>query len=437
MHLTRPIAAQIEITDYCNFRCKHCYLLDSAGQNDFSKSNSQNILNIVKTLCTEGVFNIVLTGGEPLTCPSLLKLVISYLSAQNMNVSINTNLTLLNDELLDFFIEKGVRNLLISCPSAHPSLYEDITNYHHFDCFLQNLQSVLKSGISYSINMVVSQYNKHDIINTAKILKQMGAKKFGATPMSLNPLYPRKDLLLSNDEVRLLVHDLLWIKDNLGMSVDIMEALPKCVFPKDLLKQDVSFLKRRCQAGISIIAISPNGDVRPCTHNPEIYGNILYESLDDIWKRMSPWRSMDLIPSKCKKCEYFISCHGGCRTNAKTYHGKWDAEDVWTEEPICDNILPHKTIALDFDRPLCVIKFKTRQEGNHILICGQNSRQVAIINDEVCKLFDFIEEHPGINLREIARMNNIDIDNKNFIDIVSYLIRKKIILYGHSNVRVS
>lgn len=429
MHLTRPITAQIEITDHCNFRCKHCYLLDSTNLHSFPEPNDQKVLKIAEILCNEGVFNIILTGGEPMTTPNLLKQMVDYLSSRNINVSINTNLSLLTDELIQFLIEKDIRNLLISCPSATPTLYEEITNYHHFDYFWGNLRKVINSGLNYSLNMVVSQYNKHNVIDTAKKLKELGVYKFGATPMSLNPLYPRKDLLLSNEEVRILTKDLLWIKDNLGMSIDIMEALPKCVFPKELLNKDLAFLKRRCQAGLSIIAVSSNGDVRPCTHNSDVYGNILNECLEDIWKRMAPWRTMELIPSKCKVCKYFVSCHGGCRVNAKTYHGKWDAEDVWTEYPICENLLLNKPIELDFDMPVRVTSLKSRTEGTHILVCGNNSSQVAVINEEGYRLLDFIREHEIITLREIAHLNNTSVEDKTFIDIVSYLIKRKIISY--------
>lgn len=432
MHLSKPITAQIEITDNCNFRCKHCYLLDSTTEPCYNKTNNQDLMKIAETLCAEGVFNIIITGGEPLTHPNLLKQMIDYLTRQDINVSINTNLTLLTDDLLDFLKEKCIRNILISCPSATSSLYEEITNYHNFDLFIDNLKKVMESNLNYSINMVVSKINKHNIKNTAKKLKAIGAKKFGATPMSLNPLYPQKDLLLSNEEVRELAQDLLWIRDNLGMAIDIMEALPKCVFPKEILKQDLPFLKRKCQAGLSIIAISPNGDVRPCTHNPEVYGNILNESLDDIWQRMSQWRTMRLIPSKCQECNYFISCHGGCRTNAKTFYGRWDAEDVWTENPICENWMSTIPIELNLDFPVSVINLKSRKEGDYYLVCGDSSYQIAVLNDEVCKLLDFIRAHKKITIREIAHMNNIEVDNVLLIDIFSYLIRRGIIIYEPS-----
>ena len=432
MHLNKPITAQIEITDYCNFQCKHCYLLDSTKMQCVSRINSQNILKIAEILCAEKVFNVIITGGEPLAHPYLLRQIIDYLSKNNINVSVNTNLSLLTDDLIDFFKEKNIHNLLISCPSAVSSLFEEITNYHNFDHYLDNLKKVLKSSLNYSLNMVVTQINKHNIIDTALYLRKLGAKKFSATPMSLNPLYPRKDLLLSNEDVRILVEDLLWIRDNLGMAIDILEVLPKCVFPKEVLKQDLPFLKRKCQAGLNIIAISPNGDVRPCTHNPEVYGNILKDSLDDIWQRMSQWRTMEMIPIKCKNCKCFVSCHGGCRINAKAFYGKWDAEDVWTEEPICENLMPTISSELNLDIPVKVINLKFRKEGDYYLVCGNSSYQIAVINDEVCKLLDFINKQKKITLREIARLNNVGVDNDSFKDIITYLIRRGIIVYESS-----
>ena len=113
------------------------------------------------------------------------------------------------------------------------------------------------------------------------------------------------------------------------MKVDILEALPKCVFQEEILKGKHHFLNRKCQAGRTVIAVSCNGDVRPCAHNPYPYGNLLKEDLRDIWKKMDDWRSTKYIPEECKGCTWLHRCNGGCRTSAKVFNGDWDKKDMW------------------------------------------------------------------------------------------------------------
>jgi hypothetical protein len=57
--------------------------------------------------------------------------------------------------------------------------------------------------------MVVTKDNLHEIRTTAEKIKQLGCSSFSATPMALNMDFPRLDLLLSEDEIRQVIADLL------------------------------------------------------------------------------------------------------------------------------------------------------------------------------------------------------------------------------------
>lgn len=68
-----------------------------------------------------------------------------------------------------------------------------------------------------------------------------------------------------------------------------------------------------CLAGIAQATIDPWGNVRPCNHAPLVCGNLLTQSLEEIWHSaaMEAWRKM--IPEECMGCEEFEVCRGGCR----------------------------------------------------------------------------------------------------------------------------
>ena len=332
--LTKPISTQIEITDLCNLKCRHCYHLDfDCKINSHDVSDDQVMLMATK-LVESQVFSVVITGGEPLIRKSLTRQLVAYLKGCNIDVSLNTNLQLLDTETLDNFVANRLDGMLISCPATDPEIYRIMTGGGDVSRFLDKLKLVVDHKQHFSVNMVVNRRNLGHIRQTAKSLHNMGVKIFGATPMGLNAENPDLENLLNLSDVRTLVEELVWVRENLGMEVDIFEALPKCAFSPHIRKTNLSFLNRKCQAGKTIISVANNGDVRPCSHNPAVYGNILYEHLTVIWQRMNEWRDFQTVPNRCQDCKMLANCFGGCRITAKACTGDCRGEDPWMDSPI-------------------------------------------------------------------------------------------------------
>ena len=429
MQLILPTTVQLEITENCNFRCQHCYRLEDAERH-FSDNPDTKVMEIARLLAENQVYNIILTGGEPMTRPDLLMNLTTYLSEHDCNVNVNSNITLLTEAIIDNFIKTDVRNILVSCPSGNPDEYNLITRTKAFTTFEKKLQMLTESGIHYSINMVVNQLNKGSVRRTAEFVKGLGATRFGATPMSLNPLYPRKDLLLSNDEVKDLLWTLKSVHDELGMEIDVMEALPKCAIPEEFVKEGLFFTKRKCQAGLSTAAISSNGDVRPCTHNPKSYGNMLETPLKEIWKTMSSWRDMTYIPTDCQDCALLSNCHGACRINALTMHGSLKDKDIWMTRRIEPEEVNKKTFVSKLKPETRVrfmrVEWKVRKETDGFsLIFGRNGRQIAMVNDEVLALMENMGQKT-MSVQEVAAMGDANPDDKNLHRVLNHLISRRI-----------
>ncbi|MCR5659606.1 MAG: radical SAM protein [Bacteroidales bacterium] len=328
-YLSLPLTAQLEVTDCCNHRCVHCYNLDSEIQNrPMRHVDDETVLKCAQKLIDNKVFGVIVTGGEPLINKELTKQVITLLKGNQIRVSLNSNLTLFDDDFIAFLKEKKV-GVLTSCPSGFPSSFAKLVGIDNYVWFEANLKKLVAAGVRCTVNMVVTKENLYEIRTTAEKMKALGCRSFAATPMGLNVEYPRLDLLLTIEEVRQVIADLLWIEKELGMKVDVLEALPKCVFPEAVLMEKHAFLNRKCQAGRTVVAVSCNGDVRPCAHNPFSYGNLLEEDLRDIWQKMSDWRSAQYVPEPCLDCAWLNRCNGGCRTSAKAFNGDWNKNDMW------------------------------------------------------------------------------------------------------------
>lgn len=125
----------IELTQACNMRCKYCIYNDTySGNRNFGSKNIslEDAKSAIDYIFAEGDKNeidITFYGGEPLINFEVLKGAIEYsiskskLDDRKVNFSFTTNLTLLNDEMINFF--KGVNNLSIMCSIDGPREIHD------------------------------------------------------------------------------------------------------------------------------------------------------------------------------------------------------------------------------------------------------------------------------------------------------------------------
>jgi radical SAM protein with 4Fe4S-binding SPASM domain len=428
-YLSAPLTAQLEVTDFCNHKCLHCYNLDSDIKNrPARKVSDETVIACAQKLIDSGVFAMVVTGGEPLIKRELTKKVISLFRDNQIKVSLNTNLTLFDDDFIEFMKQTKV-GILTSCPSAVPSSFEKLTLTDNYALFEKNVKKLVEADLRFTVNMVVTKDNLHEIRTTAEKMKQLGCRSFAATPMSLNMEYPRLDLLLSTKEVHQVIDDLLWAEETLGLNVDILEALPKCVFSDKILSGKHSFLNRKCQAGRTVIAVSCNGDVRPCAHNPVSYGNILEDGLKTIWERMNDWRSAQYVPEKCKECTWLNRCNGGCRTNAKTLSGEWNTRDAWVSEPLkTQPPRDDKQIELKNDTKLRAnSEYLYRQEYEDAYVVYNMKDDIYFMINKV--YYDFITElgkYETASFSDLQKQYNVDTNNKAFYDVILFLVQKNI-----------
>lgn len=430
-YLSLPLTAQLEITDFCNHRCIHCYNLDSEVKNRPSrKVSDETVLACAQKLIDNQIFSIIVTGGEPLMKKELTKKVICLLKANNTKVSLNSNLTLADDDFIQFLKEQKV-GVLTSCPSGEESSFAKLVGINNYKLFEAKIKKLVAAGVRFTVNMVVTKENIHEVRLTAEKMKSLGCKSFAATPMGLNVEYPRLDLLLSVEDVHKVIADLLWIEENLKMRVDILEALPKCVFPEEVLKGRHSFLNRKCQAGRTVIAVSCYGDVRPCAHNPNSYGNLLNEELRDIWQKMNAWRSARYIPEECRDCAWLNRCNGGCRTSAKVYNGDWDKNDMWctgkltTPPPVNEKqeylLLPETQLQIASD-----IKVR-REDKNTYLIYNAADDIYCMVNQTFYDFVVCLQETPIIGYGELCKKMETAPTDKFINDAVVFLLNKKIL----------
>lgn len=423
-----PALAQWEITDKCNYRCPHCY--HANPNNEFKELNEEEMWQIAQVIIDNQLFFITFTGGEPMIRKKLLIELARYLYDHNIILSLNTNLSLIDQDIL---AELKVHRMLISCPSTDPDIYRKATSNGDYAQFEVKLKMLIEASVSHTINMVISKLNHYLVRETALHLAELGVKKFAATPASVNAINPNFPILLSLEEVQQVVNDLIWAYEELGLEVDIMESIPKCIMPQKAFELELPFIFRSCHAGKRNGTISTNGDIRPCSHNPRVFGNILKEDIGKIWNRMHDWRETSgNFHTDCLGCDIFNNCGGGCRVDASIRKGIPNAKHPYMVKELSSSMVKPKTILL---KPEAIIRpvrsFQSRPENGGWLIAPGSPRNIIQVNQI---LYDFLvisRNFPPMTIQSLAEKFNTSFEDQDFKNIITTLTRKQFFIIEH------
>ena len=99
-----PVTGTFELTSRCNFNCKMCYIhgmedMDSLRKGELSV---KEWLSIAEEAKKEGLLFLLLTGGEAMIRDDFMELY-EALAQMGFRLVINTNGSLVTDEILDLF----------------------------------------------------------------------------------------------------------------------------------------------------------------------------------------------------------------------------------------------------------------------------------------------------------------------------------------------
>lgn len=130
-YLSAPLTIQWELTEWCNNRCLHCYN-EWRHTDGWVEKPAETVADgvyesIAKAIVSAGIFHVTLTGGEPL---GALKKAYPYLRhayESGVHFSINTNLTIMSEELGLLMRNLGIKSVLTSLISHDSRLHNGFT----------------------------------------------------------------------------------------------------------------------------------------------------------------------------------------------------------------------------------------------------------------------------------------------------------------------
>lgn len=321
--------ATIDITTDCNLRCKHCRL---------EKIRYNMSLTEIETICkklheyhTKAIF---ISGGEPLVRKDIVQ-VIELVKGYIPVITINTNGTLLNRVLIEQLIDAGVNYFQISLDGLEQE-HDEIRGEGTFKTTIANIALLCEYSdkINVHISSVISMLNISKMENFIKFLlfeknfpiqiigfkryipKNVMAGKYNLGKEGLKELYDKIDLYAKKYEkyTRIVCDFPQKNIENADMANEIMKKYNlKCT---------------GCSAAIGGPAIRTDGAVSPCSLLDISYGNIIKNSIEDIYSSDVFENLLNRkLSGKCGTCDYRLVC-GGCRAAAFLLTGDYLGEDV-------------------------------------------------------------------------------------------------------------
>lgn len=328
--------AHWSVTGRCNYRCKHCYM--SAPDAKFGELSHEQAMDIVRQIIDCGIFQVSLTGGEPLVRKDFLDIVDGLLNGGVTITTIYSNGRLVTEELLQALEERGIRpefNMSYDGVGWHDWLRGvDGAERYVTDAFLL----CRKHGFPTGAEMCIHQQNRHTLRETVKRLSELGCGSLKTNPIADVGAWREGGYgpAISMEELYQTYLDYIPQYYEDGMPLSLMLGGFFSASPRNPKEWSIP-LDKRCQDPEKLcvcgharmeLYISAEGRALPCM---SLSGQKIQEKYPlipeaGLAKCISESAYMSLIETRasqliahneaCQSCPYVNRCLAGCRASA-------------------------------------------------------------------------------------------------------------------------
>jgi uncharacterized protein len=326
-----PTFFLIDFTNICNFNCIYCFR-DLKNNREITLEHLNAICDYIVDYCRKHRISRITVqpwGGEPLL--AYKKIIYCYNRISkfgiNVNMTIETNGSILNEEIIKFIKNFDVQIGISIDGSECLHNKQRQSKTCDYKLILKNVQTLHKNNIKdISSISVVTQKGIEYIDSTVKTI----AEVFKINNLKLNLVHNSdfKDSYTQfrDEEIEEFVCRLYnsikkyRIKNQRIIESNIQQRI------KNLLYRNNSniCLSSGCQGGYRMISFSSNGDIYPCEmvdYEEEKIGSI-YSGKDLIDMLLESTHEKKYFQRKynikCDDCPWWYYCKGGC-TSAIRY----------------------------------------------------------------------------------------------------------------------
>ncbi len=315
-----PIAGNFELTSNCNFNCKMCYV-HTPNHKDLLSASEWIELGRKARDC--GMVFLLLTGGEPLLRPDF-KEIYSALIGMGLLISINTNASLVDDEMFDFFVKNPPLRMNISLYACTDDGYEKLCGKRMSDTVKKNIIRLHEAGISVKINSTITPFNADQIEDIHAFAAELGVP-VQATTYMYPPVRISKDSFGSSParfDCEDAAYYMLKCREQYLTPDQLRKNAAACMPDEETCVSEVSE-GMRCRAGKTAFWITWDGRMLPCGMFPNEGWKIREIGFSAAWEAVKSFAKTVMMPKECTDCPKKDRC-GACAAACIAETGRSD-----------------------------------------------------------------------------------------------------------------
>lgn len=326
-----PLSGTFELTPCCNLSCKMCYVRKPRQEVEAEGG----LMTAGRWICLAekardmGMLYLLLTGGEPLTHPEFREI---YTACRNMGlvVSINTNGTLMDDDMLDFLAANPPAKVNMSLYGASRGTYAGLCGMPDaYDRAIYALKGMKSRNLTVKLNYSVTRYNCGDMTEIIWLARENDVNIQVATYM-FPPLRRDGSQVGRNDRMSPEEDAAAHVRSELlRMSGEEFNALAQARLSRSegaLGETECSMDNPdehiRCRAGSTAFWINWSGEMTPCGMWPVSAADVNTDGFEGAWRKTREFASHIMMPAKCTACPdrpVCMVCAASCRCETGSF----------------------------------------------------------------------------------------------------------------------
>lgn len=279
--------------------------------------------------------SVNVTGGEPFLRKDIFQ-ILEEISLQGFQIYLLTNGVLINGEIGKKLSAIGVKDVQVSLEGPE-EIHEMIRGKGNFSLALKGVETLINGGITVTLNLTLSTLNAHYFKDMVALASSVGVQRLGFS--RLVP-YGRGALLLdrmvTKEDLKELYETILSLKVA-GLEIVTGDPIASQIGKEIVEEDEVSTPTGGCAAGVSGLTLLPDGTITPCRRLNIPIGNVVKNSIREIWATSSvlgALRDKKQYKGRCGTCKRWAHCRG-CRAIAYAYSQSNGRGDFLADDPQC------------------------------------------------------------------------------------------------------
>jgi uncharacterized protein len=267
-----------------------------------------------------GCPEIDILGGEPMLVP-WMKEFIEHATASEMTVNISTNGSLPHIVKKLSKINTGLLNIGFSL-HGFSETHKFLTGSDNFSHAIRGIQIMVANNKNPIVKSTLTRGNMDEIGDLVKYLGELGVQRY----------YLLHEDIIGRPDLSSCVSYPEFQKRYTELSNSLNACDIGFVAASGFYKHGTGAVAR-CDAGLTKIAVMPDGSAFPCNlfagFKEFRLGNIFQDGIEKIWNNPILAQLRNSQGNRCRQidCNHYLHCSGGCPAHSYFFYGSIDMPD--------------------------------------------------------------------------------------------------------------